>query len=434
MKIHKLTIIPALLFSLSAMAQTSTKQWDLSGCIQYALSNNIQIQKAKVTLQSNEVSTKESKAALLPNLSASIGQNLSTYPFANTSGYTGSYGVSSSMLLFDGGKTSKTISQSKLNEDVARYSILASEKSIQMSILQNYAQILYADEAVKVYQETVKTSEYQYERGKAMLKAGSISGVELAQLESQLSSDKYQLVVAQNTLSTAKLALKQLLELNLSDEMNLSIPELGKVDVLKPLSSLQSIYETALNVMPQIKSGKTNIQISSLDTEKAKAGYLPKVSLTGSAGTSHSTGVSANLGDQISKGFNAGVGVSVSIPIFSNRQNKSAVEKAVLNEKTAKLNMQDTEKSLLTEIESVYQNALSAQSQYQAASEKVKALETSYNLIEQQFGLGMKNTLELLTEKNSLLSARQSQMQAKYLSIANMQILNLYQDIPVDIK
>lgn len=434
MKIHKLTIIPALLFSLSVMAQTSTKQWDLSGCIQYALINNIQIQKAKVTLQSNEVSTKESKAALLPNLSASIGQNLSTYPFANTSGYTGSYGVSSSMLLFDGGKTSKTISQSKLNEDVARYSILASEKSIQMSILQNYAQILYANEAVKVYQETVKTSEYQYERGKAMLKAGSISGVDLAQLESQLSSDKYQLVVAQNTLSTAKLALKQLLELNLSDEMNLSIPELGKVDVLKPLSSLQSIYETALNVMPQIKSGKTNIQISSLDTEKAKAGYLPKVSLTGSAGTSHSTGVSANLGDQISKGFNAGVGVSVSIPIFSNRQNKSAVEKAVLNEKTAKLNMQDTEKNLLTEIESVYQNALSAQSQYQAASEKVKALETSYNLIEQQFGLGMKNTLELLTEKNSLLSARQSQMQAKYLSIANMQILNLYQDIPVDIK
>ena len=270
MKIHKLTIIPALLFSISVMAQTSTKQWDLSGCIQYALTNNIQIQKAKVTLQSNEVSTKESKAALLPNLSASIGQNLSTYPFASTSGYTGSYGVSSTMLLFDGGKTSKTISQSKLNEDVARYSILASEKSIQMSILQNYAQILYANEAVKVYQETVKTSEYQYERGKAMLKAGSISGVDLAQLESQLSSDKYQLVVAQNTLSIAKLALKQLLELNLSDEMNLSIPELGKVDVLKPLSSLQTIYETALNAMPQIKSDKTNIQISSLDTEKAK--------------------------------------------------------------------------------------------------------------------------------------------------------------------
>ena len=237
----KLTIIPALLLSLNMVAQTPSTQWDLAGCIQYALTNNIQIQKAKIDLQSSEVNTKESKAALLPNLSASIGQNLSAYPFANTSGYTGSYVVSSSMLLFDGGKTNKNITQSKLNEDVARYAILQSEKSIQMSILQNYTQILYADEAVKVYQETVKTSEYQYERGKSMLKAGSISAVEIAQLESQLSSDKYQLVVAQNALNSAKLSLKQLLELNLSDEMNLSIPEIGKTDVLKPLSSLQSI-------------------------------------------------------------------------------------------------------------------------------------------------------------------------------------------------
>ena len=86
-----------------------------------------------------------------------------------------------------------------------------------------------------------------------MLKAGSISAVEIAQLESQLSSDKYQLVVAQNALNSAKLSLKQLLELNLSDEMNLSIPEIGKTDVLKPLSSLQSIYETALNIMPHLK-------------------------------------------------------------------------------------------------------------------------------------------------------------------------------------
>jgi outer membrane protein len=46
----------------------------------------------------------------------------------------------------------------------------------------------------------------------------------------------------------------------------------------------------------------------------------------------------------------------------------------------------------------------------------------------------MKNTLELLTEKNNLLSARQNMMQAKYLSIMDMQILNLYQDIPVEIK
>ena len=96
--------------------------------------------------------------------------------------------------------------------------------------------------------------------------------------------------------------------------------------------------------------------------------------------------------------------------------------------------MQDTEKTLLKDVESAYQDALSAQSQYAAAEEKVKALQTSYDLIDQQYKLGMKNTLELLTEKNNLLTAQQNMIQAKYLSIMNTQLLNLYQELPIEIK
>ena len=50
------------------------------------------------------------------------------------------------------------------------------------------------------------------------------------------------------------------------------------------------------------------------------------------------------------------------------------------------------------------------------------------------FNLGLKNTLDLLTEKNNLLVAKQSMLQAKYLSIMNVQMLNLYQDLPLEIK
>jgi outer membrane protein len=434
MIIKKILIGMAVVLTTGLGAQEQPKQWDLSGCISYALNNNIQIQKAKISLESSSVDTKQAKAQLLPNLSASIDQNISSYPIGGSTLYSGSYGISSSMLLFDGGKTKKTIEQEKLLEDVQKYSILESEKSIQISILQTYMKILYADEAVSVYEATLKTSEYQLNRGKELLKAGSISQADLAQLESQLSSDKYQLVVAQNTLSTSKLELKQLLELEPGKEINVIIPQIDEVNVLKPVSSLQSIYETSLNVMPQIKSGKINIEVSCLETEKARTGYLPKINLNGSAGTNHNTNSAFSFGNQLSDGFNAGVGVSVSIPIFTNRENKSTVEKALLNEKTTKLNLLDTQKSLLKEIESVYQDALSSQSQFIAANEKVKYLQTSYNLIEQQYNLGMKNTLELLTEKNNLLSAQQSMMQAKYLSIMDLQIMNLYQDIPVEIK
>lgn len=438
MKIRSILISLLVVVAPTLAAQEKPLQWDLTGCIEYALKNNIQVQKSKISLEQSTVSTKQAKAQLLPNLSASVNQDFSNRPFLATGGssnvYSGSYGISSSLLLFDGGKTQKNIQQQKLLEQVGQFNVQYARKNIQFSILQSYLQILYAAESVKIDSATVEVSKFQLERGQNLLKAGSISKVDLAQLESQYSSDKYQLVVAQNTLETQKLNLKQLLELTVQDELNISIPTLNDMDILKPLPSLQSIYQTSLNIMPQMKSSKLNIQIARLETQKAKAGYLPKVNLNASVGTNHSSISSLNFGSQLQDGFNDGIGLSVSIPIFTNRSTKSTVEIDQLAEKTNQLNLQDAEKSLLSSIESSYQDALSAQSQYVAASEKVKALQISYDLIEQQFNLGLKNTLELLTEKNNLLVAKQSMLQAKYLSIMNVQMLNLYQDLPLEIK
>ena len=62
-----------------------------------------------------------------------------------------------------------------------------------------------------------------------------------------------------------------------------------------------------------------------------------------------------------------------------------------------------------------------------AAVENLKSTQTSYELVQEQFNLGMKNTIELLTEKNNLLSARQEALQAKYMAILNTQLLKFYQ-------
>jgi len=439
MKLQTTLLSFLLIIATGISAQVKPQQWDLTNCINYALTNNIQIQKSKITLEQSKINTKQAKAQLFPNLSGSINQNFSNNPLqtadgTTTSSYSGNYGISSSLLLFDGGKTEKNIRQQKLLEQVGQFNVQYSQKTIQFSILQSYLQILYATETVKIDSATVEVSKFQFERGGNLLKAGSISKVDVAKLESQYSSDKYQLVVAKNNLETQKINLKQLLELKVEDQLNMAIPLLDDFDILKPLPTLQSIYATSLNVMPQLKSSKLNIQVAELETEKANAGYLPKINLNASVGTNNSSMSSLSFNKQLQDGLNDGIGISVSIPIFTNRSNKSAVETNRLNERTSELNLRETEKSLLTEVESSYQDALSAQSQYVAAQEKVKSLQTSYDLIDQQFTLGLKNTLDLLTEKNNLLAAKQGLLQAKYLSIMNVQMLNLYQDIQLEIK
>ena len=88
--------------------------------------------------------------------------------------------------------------------------------------------------------------------------------------------------------------------------------------------------------------------------------------------------------------------------------------------------MVNKQKELYSTIESLWLDALNAQQQYAAAETKVKSSQTSFDMVSEQFNLGMKNTVELLTEKNNLLSAKQELVQAKYMAILNRTLLNFY--------
>lgn len=59
--------------------------------------------------------------------------------------------------------------------------------------------------------------------------------MDFAQLQSQYSSDEYQIVVAGSTLDNYKLQLKQLLELDIMEEMNPAVPGVKEENVLKAL-------------------------------------------------------------------------------------------------------------------------------------------------------------------------------------------------------
>jgi len=170
MKLQSTLLSFLLIIATGIPAQDKPQQWDLTTCINYALTNNIQIQKSKITLEQSKISTKLAKAQLFPNLSGSISQNFTNYPIqtaggSTSSSYSGNYGLSSSLLLFDGGKTEKNIRQQKLLEQVGQFNVQYSQKTIQFSILQSYLQLLYASETVNIDSATVEVSKFQFDRG-----------------------------------------------------------------------------------------------------------------------------------------------------------------------------------------------------------------------------------------------------------------------------
>lgn len=434
------TILSAAL-PLYAQENSNGKEWTLQECINYALEKNIQLQQNKISLQESEIDIKDARASLFPSLSFSTGHNVVNRPYQEQSNtvsgteiissdekttYNGNYSLNAQWTLWNGGQRLNNLKQQKTNRDIARLTVSETENTLQEQITQLFIQILYADESIQINKSTLEVSKATYKRGQELFAEGSLSKADLAQLEAQVSDDQYQLVTAESTWRNYKLQLKQLLELDGSEEFNLVLPELNDENILKMLPSQTDVYQAAMAIRPEIQSSRLSIENAKLGISAAKAGYYPTISLSASSSSTTNSASTNNWAQQMKYGWNNMIGISLSIPIFDNRQNKSNVQKARLQYNTSQLDLINKQKELYSTIEGLWLDALNAQQQYVAAETKVKSSQTSFDMVNEQLNLGMKNTVELLTEKNNLLSAKQQLVQAKYMAILNRTLLNFY--------
>lgn len=276
-----------------------------------------------------------------------------------------------------------------------------------------------AKESMTTFADNVNVSKLQMERAKVMLDVGSIAKSDYASLASQYSNDRYSYIAAKNSMQQDLLQLKQLLELFGDINIGVVSPEYSESDVFAALPDKKIAFEKALENRPEIKMGKMYIDRANQSVEIAKAGYLPNISLSAGTGISHNLPNEMNFGEQVYRRWSNSIGVNLSIPILDNKQNKTNVENAKINVESQKLDLVDKVKTLYMTIETLWLNAKNSQEQYFAASEQLNAVQTSFELVSEQFNLGMKNTTDLLSEKNKLISAQQDLIVAKYKAMYN---------------
>lgn len=440
-KVLTLILVIVAATSTNAMAQ-NIKKWSLRQCIDYAMDNNIQLQKSKISENVAETELKQAKAGLLPNLSGSMTQSLSYRPFqksssnfvngsitSNSSNKTiqnGSYGINANWTVWNGGINTNSIKSKQKDLEITRLESMQQANSIQEQITQLYVQILYSSDAVKVNKEINKKDSIAYVQGQEMLKAGKLSRSDLQQLKAAVSESGYAVVNSITQVRNYKLQLKQLLELQPGEEFDITPISTDESLVTSTIPDKMDVYSTALASRPEIISGKYNIESSELQLKIAKAGYMPTVSLTGGIGDNHMTGTNENFGNQMKYNLSGSVGLTLSIPIFDNRQTKSAIEKAKYNYTNAQLDLTDKEKDLYSAIETYWLNATSNQQRFIAAKSNVESQQENNDLISEQFRLGLKDIVELTTSRSSLLQAKQEMLESKYMTLLNVQLLKFY--------
>ena len=221
--------------------------------------------------------------------------------------------------------------------------------------------------------------------------------------------------------------LKQLLEITDMADFDVAIPATTDEQALADIPAMLTVYQAALTQRPEIQSAQLGVESSNLQLKIAKAGVLPTVSMTGGVGTSTNSMSDNGWGEQMKTNFDASAGVSVSIPIIDGRKARTAINKARIAQEQARTELLSKEKDLYSTIEGYWLDAISNQQKFRSAKANVESEQASYDLLQEQFNVGLKNIVELLTGKDKLLTAQQNKLQSKYTTILSQQLLKFYQ-------
>jgi outer membrane protein len=417
--------LPAGLQAQDTLQQHLPPNWTLQNAIAYARQNNIAVNTQRLSTKSAEQDLLQSKAAKLPNLtgsvSASVVNSSNADPvvggFQTQANFNNNYNLNSSIILFNGGYIKN---------------VAETENNITLNITQAYLNILLSKENIVYLQDVLTTSREQLRQAQQRFDAGSISQKDLLQFQSQVAADEYNLVNAQNTLKQNTLTLKQILLLPTAYNFEVTVPD--SLLVTPAGQSLDDAQTAAQRSRPEVQNGQVAVQLAEVNLSKAKASVQPYLTLNGALSTGYSDNQTNPYLKQLNTNFYQSLGLSLNIPIYSRRVNKTNILKSQILIDQAKLTLLDTRNTLNQQVEQVYYSWQNATAQYAAATTQLKTSEQAYNITQEQLKLGAVNMVELLQQKNLYVQATQAYVQARYNSILYNKIFDFYTGVPITLN
>lgn len=437
-----LFISAAFLLGMSFRAEAQTKSWTLEDCINYALSKNVQVQKAELTNNQDQLYADQAKANRLPSVNASVSQNFNWYKgFDSLTGQYGSskgsnssnYAVNSNVVLFNGDKINNKIKQAQVDLQSSHFNSEAVKESVGLNILNAYLQVLYAQESVTNAEKQIEATTGQLKLAQERMDLGVISMSDYLQIKSELANEKSTLANAKSQLSIDKVNLMQLMELPVDPNFEISSPNLDSLLIDNTQPNAKEIYTLALGFKPEIKNAELNKESAELNVQIAKADLLPSLSLGAGLSSNYSSLTNSGYTTQLGNKVNPSVGLSLSIPIFQKKQIRTNVGLANIAVSNAELDEINTRNTLRKDIEQACVDIETAKSEYDASLEQMKSSQEAYDVTEEKYKQGLLSSVDFLVQKTNLITSESKLLQSKYNLVFSYKVLDFYKGVPLSL-
>lgn len=415
---------------LASSVSTFAAEWSLEDCLKQAEKSSLSLQVSKLSEEQADIAVKNAKIDNYPSVSAHIGNTLYDSPFREgpQDHYRLNLGISGSMVLWDGGATSLSVETAQINKQAATYKTELAVLKVRESVTSSFFNLLAAKEKINIAKNALELATAEFENNMKLFEAGAITRRDLVLSQSDIAQKKVSVLTAEQSLENAATTLRQLLELDRSDAIEVSAAGL---DTLPPdsLGKMMS-YDSLVTEIRRNYPGLIADSLAAASAEKnvKLAGKNSSVTVTLGAGAS--TGFQAWESDryarQMKDGYTHEITLNVNIPIIDRGATTNKVLSAQLSSAQAQITKQETAKALENTIEQLYLNAIATEQQWFASVLQVEAEKEALKVAEDQKAAGAITYTDYLQRKTSVETAELTLLQAKYSSLLARALLDLY--------
>jgi outer membrane protein len=420
-------IVILLIIFCGGEISAQVKKWTLEDCINYAVTNNIGLQRQRLQTETAEANLLKSKMEVLPSLNfgsdARVGFGRSIDPVTNLITFkqnlSNSYSLNSNIQLFNGFATLNTIAAYKFMLKAGLETEKITRNTLIIDIMGQYYQVLYSKGLENASKMQLDLSEKQLLRIRKMVETGKEALSKQYEIESQVSADKLSYTIAHNSTSQALTTLKQMLQLEAGSDFDILMPDLSGILISDRSFNTDSVYNIATQTLPRLKEINYELKASKKQIAAAMGNLAPKLSIGGAVYTgfykviSEGSAEQASFSSQLKNNNSQAVFLSLDIPIFNNYSTGRNIKLAKIRRNDTELRLELEKNSLYTEIENACLNFNRGRDEYAAAVANFDFNKKSFDAVEKKFETGLVDVTDYSAAKSTLFRAETEALRTK---------------------
>ena len=372
---------------------------NLNDAILLAVQRHPSITQAVAQISQQQANIRAAQAGYLPALTGTIQVG------DLTSSQRGRqiYSLKASQLLYDFGKVKTNVDIQQAKTILEQANALISVDDIAQTTSRTVLAIQHYQHLVDIAQEQLNGMQHLYEIAELRANAGISSRADPVQAQSYVDYAKSYLITQQSNLRQNQQRLNVLLGFDVSHT---------QFEVSDRLLEHSGFYDDVpLNEVPKLVSAKAEMDVATAQKQQAKTGVYPTIALTGT----FNQAVNGRNPNTVEKnGHDTAVYLTLNTNLYQGGAIKAQTQAADFAEQAAQAKLSANYLELIETTRNAHEVIDHTQQQIWVLVDKQKVTAKTRELYEDQYKLGHRTILDLLSAEQSYHSARAEKEQALY--------------------